>query len=622
MKIIWKITSVFKDDINTDDIIRADVLQESTDKQFFAKHAFEKFDSDFVERCSREKSSIVVAWKNFWCWSSREHAVYALSYNNVKCVIAESFPDIFYRNSFNNWFLLIILENPNDKFKSWDEIDIDLENRLLINKTQSNEFSFTLSDYDKGLVEQWWQIWLVKKYNESLKIDIDKKSVLKDCGQTIVEKIISKHVWANVRFWDTLSCLPIDLIYLNEVIWPAAIDYFIKDFWDSAKVFDRNKVLFIPDHSIPSCSVAVSEGIDAMSDFAKEQWIQMYKQWRWIEHIVFIEEWKVVPWSIVLWTDSHTCTAWAMNCLALWVWTTDSVYAIASWALFHFTVPETIKIVLEWKLENWVSAKDVILHLVWLIWAKWALKKVVEFSGPALCDMSIDMRTTLSNMVVEMSARTWIFPFDNVLKDYLEWIWINNFNWIKPDENTIYSKVVELNLSELEPMIAFPHSPENVCWVSAIASQISKSNQVNTKSFPSIEAEDLKVSQCFIWACTNWKFEDLKVAARILDWNTVHRDVNLVIVPASDQIYKKALNAWFVKIFIDSWAMIEAPNCWPCFWKHLWVASSRARILSSSNRNYKWRMWHKDSLIFLASPATVAASSIEWIITDPRKYLN
>ena len=615
----WKVTSKFLDDINTDDIIRADILQETIDKNYFAKHAFEKFDADFIKRSSENKSNIIVAWKNFWCWSSREQAVYALSFNKVICVIAESFPDIFYRNSVNNWFLLIRLDDTS-KILLWSELEINLESKQIIDKSNNAKYLFEYNESDLELIKSWWRLQIVKNYIKNPKCNITRWPWQR-WWKTIVEKMISNKINSEVFAWDTISALPIDLIYLNEVIGPPAIAYFKNDFWENSRVFNNEKIKLIPDHSIPSCSIAVSNWIEDMKQFAKNEGIKMYKQGRWIEHIVFIEEWKVLPWNIILWTDSHTCTNWALNTLSLWVWTTDSVFALAAWAIFNFTVPESIKVNLKWNFQKWTSAKDLILYITWIIWAKWASKKIIEFDWPAISNLSIDQRTTISNMAVEMSARSWIFPFDEKIWSYLKEKWLDDFAPVSPDEQANYTQTIEIDLDSIKPMVAFPHSPDNVCEISKLNDQIKKSKLTNSPSFPSIKDEDLNITQWFIWSCTNWKYEDLELAAKVLKWNKVSENVDLIIVPASDQIFKKALKNWLIEIFLDSWAMIEAPNCWTCFWKHLWVAWQKSRIISSSNRNYKWRMWHQNSLIFLASPATVAASSIEWAITSPIWYL-
>ena len=313
-KIKWQVTSVFFDDVNTDDIIRADVLQESTDKTFFAKYAFEKFDWKFIERCVKQKSNIIVAWENFGCWSSREQAVYAMSWNNVKAVISKSFPDIFYRNSINNWLVLIKFDDIR-LLSLWSDVEVDLKNQKIIVqkwKSKKQEYSFDCDSDDLLLMRSWWRLGIVKEYKKSKKVYVNH-ALVKDFDeqegpQTIVEKIVSKQVWKKVLAWDKISALGLDFVYLNEVIAPASIRYFWEDFSLQAKVFDPSKINFIPDHSVPSCSIEVSNGIDSMKDFASKHWIFMHKQWRGIEHIVFIEEWKVLPWNIIVGTDSHTCT--------------------------------------------------------------------------------------------------------------------------------------------------------------------------------------------------------------------------------------------------------------------------------------------------------------------------
>lgn len=612
--ITWIVTSVFGHEINTDDIIRADVLQESTNKEFFAQFAFQKFDPDFVFRCSRQSNNIILWWDNFWCWSSREQAVYALIHNWVKAVIAKSFPDIFYRNSINNW--LILIRQPKDMvINLWDTIEIDLDAKSVINTSTWERKTFSCDDKDLNIMKHGWNLEMVLSYINSWEYDVTVNKVQK--WQTIVEKIISDHVWQKVYAESHVWAIPIDLIYLNEVIAPASIKFYQKDFGDLS-LFDASKVCFIPDHSIPSCSIEVSKWIDLMKDFAQDKGIKMYKSWRWIEHIVFIEDKKILPWNIVLWTDSHTCTAWGINALAFWVWTTDAEYAMASWALFNFTVPETIRVNLDWAFRPWVYAKDLILTLLWLLWAKWASKKILEFWWPALANLSIDARTTISNMAVEMSWRSWIFEFDTETEKYL---WLPDIKAVNPDIDATYSQIINLDLSQIEPTIALPHSPENTCSISNLPQKILESQRINSNSFPAIDESDTLVTECFIWACTNWKYEDLEVAAQILKWHKVHPNVDLIIIPASSEIYLKAVKNWLIEIFSECGAMIEAPNCGPCFGKHLWVASGRTRILSSSNRNYKWRMWHESSLIFLASPATVAASAINWQITDPRLWI-
>ena len=631
----WKVTTIFGDDINTDDIIRADVLQESTDKDFFAKYAFEKYDADFINRCKTSKQNIIIAWENFGCWSSREHAAYALSYNDVKIVIAKSFPDIFYRNSINNGLILVKFKDI-EKFKMWDEISVDLDRKKIIVTPHLTsperrgiewiEYDFDTPDDEIFIMKNWGQLGVIKNYIENKEINIIPLSPAlspqgrKGVWQTIVEKIISNHAGEKVFAGDKISALPIDLIYQNEVIAPASIVYFGEDFGKQASVANPDWVFLIPDHTVPSSSIQVSIWISMMKKFAEKHWIKMFKEGRWIEHIVWIEEWYILPWTIVLGTDSHTCTNWAMNCFSIWVGTTDAEYALASNALFNVEVPESIKVVLTWELQKGVSAKDIVLEMLKKLWAWGASKKVLEIHWDAIAKMPMDARTTIANMAVEMSARTAIFaPDDEITKN------IKNpkykYEFVEADENAKYTDILEINLSELEPNIAFPHKPANVCKISEIDKQIEKSAKINSLDFPKVTKEDTKINECFLWACTNWKYEDMKIAAKILEWRKVHPNVTFVVVPASEQIYKRCLKEWIIETFVNAGCLVESPNCAKCFWKHMWVAGPEARIMSTSNRNYKWRMWAAEALIYLASPASVAAAAVAWKIVDCREYL-
>ncbi len=616
-KINWKVTTVFWNDINTDDIIRADVLQESTDKEFFAQYAFEKYDSEFINRCKTAKSNVVIAWENFGCGSSREHAVYALTYNAVNIVIAKSFPDIFYRNSINNGLILVRFEDI-DKFKNWDEVEVDLDKKEI--SCNGKIYSFEAPDDEIFIMKNGGQLGVVKNYIENKEIKIVKKEENKTGGQTMVEKIISNHVGEKVFAWDKASAMPIDLIYLNEVIAPASITYFLHDFWGDAPVWDKNWIFLIPDHTVPSSSIQVSIWINMMKKFAEKHGVKMFKEGRGIEHIVWIEEGYVLPGNIILWTDSHTCTNGAMNCFSIWAWTTDAEYAIASWAMFNVEVPESIRINLTWELQKWVYAKDIVLELLRIFGAGWASKRVMEFHGEGVSSLGMDARTTIANMAVEMSARTAIFAYDEEVEKNIK----NpkyEYKKIEADEDAEYSDVVEINLSELEPNVAFPHKPANVCKIVDLEKQIEKSQEVDSLDFPAVKKEDTKINECFLWACTNGKYDDMVVAAKILKWRNIHDDVTFVIIPASDEIYKKCLKNGIIETFVEAWALVESPNCWKCFGKHMWVTGPTGRIMSTSNRNYKWRMWAAEAFIFLASPASVAASAVAGEIVDPREYL-
>jgi len=623
------ISSIFPDDINTDDIIPAWTLQESTDPKYFKKYAFEKYDEEFIKRCKRNSSNIIIAGENFGCGSSREQAVYAIQENNIVAVIAKSFPDIFYRNSLNNGLVLIQVDDTS-AFTLERECKIDLEKKIIT--TDQKHISFVMSDLDSKTFSLGGKIERVKLHLEQIISSKTKgpkyfeAKTKKAKPQTIVEKIISDHVCNSVYQGEVIDHLPIDILYFNEVIGPPSIEIFKKEFADSfrknstkMKVFNRERVMFIPDHTVPSSSVAVSEGITYMENFAKDQKVKCYREGDGIEHVVFIEDGYIVPGEIILGTDSHTDTNGALNTLAFGVGTTDGSFALATGHIYDFEVPNTVRVNIQGVFNKGVYAKDFILYLIGKIGVDGAVKQVVEFGGPGLKHISMDGRTTIANMAVELGARTGIFEPDKILMKYVDKIKKFPYKTYLPDKNCSYSKTIDIDLSELEPQIAFPHKPSNVTPVSRLDEYLKKSQHSSTKDFPKIGT--LKISDAFLGACTNGRYEDFVEAAKILKGQKVHTDVSFVAIPASRKIYKRILNEGIMKVFIDAGVNVESSNCGPCFGKHMGVIGRGAQMISSSNRNYIGRMGSKDGGIFLASPASVAAAAIKGEITDPRKYL-
>src|SRR3989338_5476499 len=485
-KISGRITSVFSDDINTDHIVPAWTLQESTERKYFANYAFANYDSGFIKRCAGEKSNIIVAGEYFGCGSSREQAVYALQENRVTAVIAKSFPDIFYRNCLNNGLSLITVPDIAG-FKLKDSIEIDLEKKQ-ISVNKNKKISFKMPEADAKLFALGGKLAAVQKHLAEIlqqgkytKINYWQAKKTNHIPQTIVEKIISDHLGKTVSAGDKIDKLPIDLLFFNDVIAPPAIAQFQKDFSrvfqkmnSGEKVFDPKRIFFIPDHTVPSSSVAVSEGIDLMEKFSREQGTKCYKEGDGIEHVVLIEYGYIVPGEIVLGTDSHTDTNGALNTLAFGVGTSDATYAMSTGFIYDFEIPKTIRFNLKGKFKKGVYGKDLILYLIGKLGVDGASKKVVEFGGSALKDISMDQRITIANMGVEMGARTAIFEPDKKLKKYLK----NRnkfpckFYW--PDKNCKYEKIIDVDLSILEPCVAFPHKPGNVRFISKIKNFMEK----------------------------------------------------------------------------------------------------------------------------------------------------
>lgn len=445
-------------------------------------------------------------------------------------------------------------------------------------------------------------------------------------GQTLVEKIVSRQASRPVHAGDKIERLPITKLFFNDVIGPPAIKSLGKLFGETFKkhgqpvrVFDPRRVFFIPDHSVPALSVEVAEGVDLMESFAREQGARVYREGDGIEHVVLIEDGHIVPWDIVLGTDSHTCTNGAMGALAFGVGTTEGMYAMATGHLYDFEVPETIRFELTGAFPKGVYAKDLILHLIGKMGAGGCSRRVAEFVGDGVRRLNMDARTTICNMAVEMSARTGIMPSDETLGTYLE----GRAQWplepIRPDPDARYADRMSVDLTSLEPMIAFPHKPANVTPVSRVPEMIARSQEHPTPDFPAVTSD--RITDAFLGACTNGRYEDLVEAAKVLRGRQVHPEVSFVVIPASRQVYERAMDEGILQVFVKAGANVESSNCGPCFGSHMGVLSRNAQMVSSSNRNYQGRMGSRDARIFLASPATVTACAIEGRLADPRKYL-
>ena len=456
-------------------------------------------------------------------------------------------------------------------------------------------------------------------------------------GQTIVEKIVSRAVGRQVRAGDRVEVLPIDKLYFNEVIAPPALVNFEHDFapvFDEVqaasqqkeivvslsgsaqksrlKVFDPKRVCFIPDHTVPSCSVKVAQGVALMKDFAREQGIKMYKEGDGIEHTVVTEEGFVRPGEVVVATDSHTDTVGAIGALGFGIGTTEAEYALALGEIYDFFVPETYRFEVSGEFSKGVSAKDLILTILGTLKEGGCSKRIAEFRGDTIQKMGMDGRFTICNMSVEMSARSAIVNPDQVTLEFMRDIVsrhkelgpeleesMSRVNMVQSNEDAQYSSRMDIEASKLVPQVALPHSPSN--------------------AKPASEVND-EVNVVFIGSCTNARHSDLLEAARILKGRKVHSSVNLIVIPASRLVYNWAMGEGILKIFADAGANIESSNCGPCFGKHMGVLSPGDRCLSTSNRNYKGRMGSPDAFIYLSSPATAAASAIEGKITDPRRF--
>ncbi|MCL0032555.1 3-isopropylmalate dehydratase large subunit [Peptococcaceae bacterium] len=376
----------------------------------------------------------------------------------------------------------------------------------------------------------------------------------------------------------------------------------IRAFYDmnGEKVFDPEKIFMVIDHSAPSPNEGVSALHKLMREFAKKTGIKLYDIGEGVCHQLMPESGRVGPGKLVIGADSHTCTYGALNAFSTGVGSTDLAAAMISGKLW-FKVPETIKIICSGRLPKGVYSKDLILYLIGDMTADGATYKSVEFVGEAISDLSIDARMTITNMAIEMGAKAGIMEADDKTFEWLKKYTSCTWNPVSADKDAKYIDVREYDVSNLEPQIAKPHRVDNVVGIS--------------------EIEGLTIHQAVIGTCTNGRLKDLEIAASILKGRKIHHDVRFIVAPASKRIYIETMNKGIIQTLVESGAAVVTPGCGPCVGTHNGVPSDGENVISTANRNFKGRMGNSNANIYLASPATVAASAVAGKITDPREFL-
>ncbi len=415
-------------------------------------------------------------------------------------------------------------------------------------------------------------------------------------AKTIAEKILSNHSGSDLKAGDIAIC-DVDFCFGQDGTSSIIIDSFKK--LGVKKVFDKSKFYMIIDHSAPSPNVGVSEIHKKMREFARTFDVGLYDIGCGVCHELVPQKGHVTCGDLVLGADSHTCTYGAINVFSTGVGSTDLAITLASGKNW-FRVPETIKVIVTGKLPVGVYSKDAILHIIKDIGANGATYKAVEFYGDTITSLSVDARFTISNMAVEMGAKVGIMEAD---KKVLKWVGERSTKEphpIQADPGARYVSVKEYDVSKLSPKVAKPHNVDNVADVG--------------------ELGGVKIDQAYVGTCTNGRLEDLEITARILKGKTVHPEVKFVIAPASKEIYLEAVRKGLVEIFIKSGSTVVGPGCGPCVGTHNGVLADGEVAISTANRNFKGRMGNPNAFIYLASPATVAASAIKGFIADPREY--
>ncbi len=414
-------------------------------------------------------------------------------------------------------------------------------------------------------------------------------------GQTIAEKIISKHAGHDVKAGE-LCIAKVDVAAVQDGTGPLTVQEF-KKIGKKELANPKRTVLFI-DHAAPSPRKELSNTHMILREFAKETGAVMSDTGAGVCHQRLIETF-VNPGEILVGADSHTCTSGALGAFATGMGSTDIAVAMALGKTW-MKVPPTFKIVVNGDFQKGVYAKDLILHLIGLIGADGATYKALEFSGSTIENMSMSDRFTIANMAVEAGAKAGLFITDEKTKAYLkERGREDKFVEIYPDKDAVYERIIEIDASKIEPTVSCPHTVDNT----KLAKQL----------------KDVKLNQVFIGTCTNGRIEDLRIAAEILKGRKVNPDVRLIIVPASKDVYLKAIEEGLLSIFVEAGASVLAPGCGPCVGVHAGILGDGEVCLATQNRNFQGRMGNTKGFIYLSSPATAASSAITGHITDPRE---
>lgn len=413
---------------------------------------------------------------------------------------------------------------------------------------------------------------------------------------TITEKILAKHAGKkSVQPGDLINA-KIDIALGNDITAPIAIKQFRSI--GAKKVFNRNKVVLVPDHFTPNKDIKSAEQCKVLREFAHEQKISHYYDGgdAGVEHALLPEQGVVVPGDVVIGADSHTCTYGGLGAFSTGVGSTDLAAAMITGELW-FKVPETIKFVFKGKLNKWVTGKDLILHIIGDIGVDGALYRAMEFTGKAIERLSMDSRLSLCNMAIEAGAKCGIIAPDAVTEAYVKTRAERKYKFYASDPDAEYAEVREYNCADIEPKVAFPHLPENT-------RDISKVGKV-------------RIDQVVIGSCTNGRFEDLEIAAKLLKGKKVSDHVRLIIIPATPKIYSDAMESGFFKIFLKAGAIISPPTCGPCLGGHMGILAEGEKALTTTNRNFAGRMGHPKSEVYLANPAVAAATAVKGFIAGP-----
>ena len=418
-------------------------------------------------------------------------------------------------------------------------------------------------------------------------------------GMTMIEKILAAHSDQDELKPGDIVNARVDMVLGNDITTPVAVNEFNKIGVD--QVFDKDRIAIVPDHFAPNKDIKAAEQVNMIRKFAHKHKITNFFEvgQMGIEHVLLPEKGLTLPGEIIIGADSHTCTYGALGALGTGVGSTDMAAAMATGKAW-FKVPPTIKIEYKGELKPYVSGKDLILYTIGQIGVDGALYKAMEFTGEAIENLSMDGRMTMSNMAIEAGGKAGLIAADEKTEEYLKGRAQRDYTVLNADPDAEYEEVIEIDVSQISPQVAFPSLPEN------------------TKGIDEID-EKIEIQQSVIGSCTNGRIEDLRVAAEILKGQKVNKNVRCLVFPGTQAIYKQAMNEGLFDIFIDAGVAVSTPTCGPCLGGHMGILAEGERAISTTNRNFVGRMGSTGSEVYLASPAVAAASAVKGYIAGPEE---
>jgi 3-isopropylmalate/(R)-2-methylmalate dehydratase large subunit len=419
-------------------------------------------------------------------------------------------------------------------------------------------------------------------------------------AMTITEKILAAHAGKEAVHPGDLIDVRVDVVMGHDLSAPLAISEMAKI--GAKKVFDPDKIVLVPDHFAPNKDVKAAESCKCMREFARQQGIEHYYEIgeMGIAHALLPEKGLVLPGDLVVGGDSHTCSYGAVGAFATGIGSTDLAAAMLTGSLW-LKVPESKMFLFYGTFRPWVDAKDLILHTIGDIGVDGALYQAMEFAGEVIDRLPMSGRFTMANMAVEAGAKNGIFAVDRLTEEYLQGRAQRPYKVFQSDEDAHYADIIEYDVGTIEPLVAFPHSPGNVRPVG--------------------EAAKITIDQVIIGSCTNGRIEDLRIAARVLRGHKVAPGVRLLVIPATQDIYRQAMKEGLLETFLAAHAAISTPTCGPCVGGHMGVLAKGERAVSTTNRNFVGRMGHPESEVYLTNPAVAAASAIKGRIVHPEEVV-